>query len=160
MVEEVFRLVSGTMLNVVGDTVPWVKWFIHASGYMAEMKKVKGELDGIVQELLDLKKGESNDGSRPEDFVDVMLGQKTETGESRLTHETIRGVIQVIIISSHTTMCYNVLFKLCVSCMSWCSFLQLAMDPYMESCLFECMLMCDLLRLKKNKGKLPTFSND
>jgi hypothetical protein len=102
VIEKTLSTISAS--NVVGDFVPWLKWIFHASGYVAHMKKVKADLDSFLQELLDLKKGTAGNiaqdsGERQEDFVDVLLGQKSETGNEPLSDESIRGVIQVIYVS-------------------------------------------------------------
>ena len=112
VIEKTLSTISAS--NVVGDFVPWLKWIFHASGYVAHMKKVKADLDSFLQELLDLKKGTAGNiaqdsGERQEDFVDVLLGQKSETGNEPLSDESIRGVIQVYISHMHETFGHSLL---------------------------------------------------
>ena len=112
VIEKTLSTISAS--NVVGDFVPWLKWIFHASGYVAHMKKVKADLDSFLQELLDLKKGTAGNiaqdsGERQEDFVDVLLGQKSETGNEPLSDESIRGVIQVNFSHMHETYGHSLL---------------------------------------------------
>ena len=112
VIEKTLSTISAS--NVVGDFVPWLKWIFHASGYVAHMKKVKADLDSFLQELLDLKKGTvgniaQDSGERQEDFVDVLLGQKSETGNEPLSDESIRGVIQVDFSHMHQTNGHSLL---------------------------------------------------
>ena len=82
---------------ILGDFIPWLKWVTHASGFVKYMKKVKCDVDTLLQEFLDIKKSGENNGdeSKVEDFVDVLLAQPNETGTGNLDDDSIKGVIQV-----------------------------------------------------------------
>ncbi len=72
------------------------------------MKKVKADVDDMLQEFLDFKKNGKSMNAAPQaaadsksteqhrdDFVDILLRQPTEDGTGRLSDTTIKALIQV-----------------------------------------------------------------
>jgi hypothetical protein len=78
------------------------------------MKKVKADVDDMLQEFLEVKKtgklcmnnelqnnsttpatAANKNQNQPDDFVDILLGQPTEDGTVHLADSSIKAVIQV-----------------------------------------------------------------
>jgi hypothetical protein len=99
--EVLFKLLKLSSTIVVGDFIPWLKWWSIVTGYRRYMKTLKRDIDSMLQEFLELKKSgknmpEENDGGpRRLDFVDVLLTQTTENGTGHLSDTSIGCVIQV-----------------------------------------------------------------
>ncbi|WJX88761.1 hypothetical protein P8452_70812 [Trifolium repens] len=72
---------------VVGDSVPWLDWLTHVSGFYSRAEKVAKKLDDLLEDVVEdhirSQKGGNYDGSDSEengDFVDVLLWiQRTES---------------------------------------------------------------------------------
>ncbi len=106
--ELIFRLLSLAGTIIIGDYIPWLKWVTTVTGYNRYMKKVKADVDDMLQEFLELKKNgksmnaavqvASVDGKSPEhrdDFVDILLRQPAEDGTGHLSDTSIKALIQV-----------------------------------------------------------------
>jgi hypothetical protein len=117
--ELIFEVFSISLTLLIGDFIPWLKWVTTVSGFKAQIKKAKGDLDSFLQTFLELKKSklmkhqiqkkppssgtnEEHDGQRQfdqsaeEDFVGVLMAQPSEDGTGRLAEDSVKAVIQVI----------------------------------------------------------------
>ncbi len=106
--ELIFKFLSVAGTIKIGDYIPWLKWVTTVTGFKRYMKKVKADVDNMLQEFLDFKKNGKSmnaapqaaaDSKSPEqhrdDFVDILLRQPTEDGTGRLSDTTIKALIQV-----------------------------------------------------------------
>jgi hypothetical protein len=107
--ELIFRFLSLAGTIIIGDYIPWLKWVTIVTGFKRYMKKVKADVDDMLQEFLEVKKNgksmnaaaqvASVDGKSPEhrdDFVDILLRQPAEDGTGRLSDTSIKALIQVL----------------------------------------------------------------
>ncbi len=95
-----FMSLAGAVM--IGDYIPWLKWVTVVTGSSKYMKKVKAEVDAMLQEFLKLKQNgksmdEKKDGAakNPDDFVDILLRQPAEDGTGHLGESAIKALIQV-----------------------------------------------------------------
>lgn len=97
----VFTLFSVSNTPTVGDYIPWLKWVSSASGYIRHVKKVKATSNAYLQEFLDMKKNgaATDDASRTQDLVDVLLAQPSESGDGRLDDDAIKAVLQDLLLA-------------------------------------------------------------
>jgi hypothetical protein len=110
------RFLSLAGVIIIGDYIPWLKWITVVTGFNKYMKKVKADVDDMLQEFLEVSKKtgklcmnnelQNNDSTtpataanknqnQPDDFVDILLRQPTEDGTGHLADSSIKAVIQV-----------------------------------------------------------------
>jgi hypothetical protein len=109
------RLSSLAGVIIIGDYIPWLKWTTVVTGFDKYMKKVKADLDDMLQEFLEVKKNgklcmnnelqnydsttpataANKNQNHPDDFVDILLRQPAEDGTGHLADSSIKAVIQV-----------------------------------------------------------------
>ncbi|XP_059637328.1 cytochrome P450 736A117-like [Cornus florida] len=88
----------------LGDYIPWLVWLNQISGLNARVEKIAKELDefleGVIEDHIDSKKKESNDGGsgdqdkKHQDFVDVLLEIQRENTDDFLLHrDSIKAII-------------------------------------------------------------------
>jgi cytochrome P450 len=106
--ELTFNVFKLAVTRSIGDFVPWLKWVIIVSGLKSHMMKVKARADVVLQEFLELKKNGKiinmkNDDVDYEDFVDVLMAQPTEDGTGHLSDNSIKAVIQDMLLAGTDT---------------------------------------------------------
>ncbi|KAH8958172.1 hypothetical protein BDL97_06G010200 [Sphagnum fallax] len=106
--ELTFNLFKLVATRSIGDFVPWLKWVIIVSGLKSRMMKVKARTDVVLQEFLEVKKNGKiinmkTDDVHCEDFVDVLLAQPVEDGTGHLSDNSIKAVIQDMLLAGTDT---------------------------------------------------------
>ncbi|CAM6013325.1 unnamed protein product [Sphagnum balticum] len=106
--ELTFNLFKLVITRSIGDFVPWLKWVIVVSGLKSRMMKVKARTDVLLQEFLEVKKNGKiinmkNDDVHCEDFVDVLMAQPAEDGTGHLSDNSIKAVIQDMLLGGTDT---------------------------------------------------------
>jgi cytochrome P450 len=106
--ELTFNLLKLLTIRSIGDFVPWLKWVIIVSGLKSRMMKVKARADVVLQEFLEVKKNGKiinvkNDDVHCEDFVDVLMAQPAEDGTGHLSDNSIKAVIQDMLLAGTDT---------------------------------------------------------
>jgi hypothetical protein len=109
------RFLSLAGVIIIGDYIPWLKWVTVVTGFDKYMKKVKADVDDMLQEFLEVKKNgklfvnnelQNNDSTaaataanknqnHPDDFVDILFRQPADDGTGHLADSAIKAVIQV-----------------------------------------------------------------
>jgi cytochrome P450 len=117
------RFLSLAGVIIIGDYIPWLKWVTVVSGFDKYMKKVKADVDDMLQEFLEVKKNgklfvnnelQNNDSTaaataanknqnHPDDFVDILFRQPADDGTGHLADSAIKAVIQDMIVAGTDT---------------------------------------------------------
>jgi cytochrome P450 len=131
--ELIFEVFSISLTLLIGDFIPWLKWVTTVSGFKARIKKAKGGLDSFLQTFLEIKKSkllqhqiqkkpqasgtneeehadeqQQFDQSAEEDFVGVLMAQPSEDGTGRLAEDSVKAVIQDLLLAGTDTSALTV----------------------------------------------------